>query len=103
MASGAPIARWWKPLACQSSNAARAACRRCWWASSSTCAPLARAAHVVVPRQLVDELGPLHELAELEHEQTGALAVRQQDADGLVLLDDRLERPDGRRVVDHHL
>ena len=35
MASGAPIARWWKPRACHRSKAARAAFRRCWWASSS--------------------------------------------------------------------
>ncbi len=107
MASGAPTARWAKGWACHRSNAARAAWRRCWWASSSTWllrrASLLQTPDVVVPGQLVDELRALDEAPHLEHEQPGQLLVSQQHADRLVLLHDRFELADRGRVVDHHL
>ena len=66
-------------------------------------APLPQTPRVVVARELVDQLRPLHEPAELEDEQPCPLPVGQQDADRLVLLHHRLELPDGRHVVDDHL
>src|SRR3546814_17941569 len=63
-------------------------------------APLPHAADVVVARELVDQLGALHELTELEDEEPGDLPVGEQDADRLVLLQDRLELSDGRSGVD---
>ena len=64
-------------------------------------ASLALAAAVVVARELVDELRPVDQPAELEDVELRPLAVGQQHAHRLVLLHHRLELADGGRVVDH--
>ena len=63
-------------------------------------APVALAAGVVVAGQLLEQLGALDQLAELEHEHAGPLAVGEQHADGLVLAEHRLELADRGHVVD---
>ena len=65
--------------------------------------PRSRSPRTSVSRgSCLEQLGPLDQLAELEHEHAGPLAVGQQDADGLVLAQHRLELAHGGDVVDHH-
>jgi hypothetical protein len=69
-------------------------------------APPAAAKAVVVvlgPRERVEQLGGLHELAELVDEHPGPLLVGEQEAEALVLVDHGLELADRRRVVHDHL
>ncbi|MDZ7734010.1 MAG: hypothetical protein U5R31_13900 [Acidimicrobiia bacterium] len=56
---------------------------------------------VVVPRELLEELGPVDQLAELEHEQARPLPVGEQHAEAVELLEHALELADGGQVVDH--
>ena len=63
---------------------------------------VALAADVEIPGHRLEQLRPLRELAQLEHEHAGPLAVRQQDAHGLVLAQQNLQLAHRRDVVDHH-
>ena len=64
-------------------------------------ASLALATAVVVARELVEELRPVDQPAELEDVELRSLPVGEQHADGLVLLHHRLELTDRGCVVDH--
>jgi hypothetical protein len=65
-------------------------------------APVALAPGAGVAGDGLEHLRPIDQLAQLEHEHAGPLAVGQEDSDGLVLAQDRLELADRRDVVDHH-
>jgi hypothetical protein len=65
-------------------------------------APVALAPGTGVPGDGLEQLGPVDQLAQLEDEHAGPLAVGQQDTDRLVLPQHRLELADRRHVVDHH-
>ncbi len=58
---------------------------------------------VVAPGQPVEQSGRLDQLAQLEHEHPGALAIDEEDPEALVLVDHLLELAHARGVIDHHL
>ena len=58
---------------------------------------------VDVPQQVVDQLGVVDQLPDLEHEHAGPLPVDQQHADRLVVVQSRLQLADGRGVIDDEL
>ena len=60
------------------------------------------ASGVVVARPLVEQLRVVHQLAEVEHQDAGSLAVGQQHGESVEALRHRLELADRGRVVDHH-
>ena len=104
MASGAPMARWWKPRRLPQVERGPGGVAQVLvgqlLAVVGGRAPLPLAAAVVVARELVEELRPVDQPPELEHVQLRPLLVGQQHADGLVLLHHRLELAHRRGVVD---
>ena len=102
--SGAATTRWANGCWPHTAKATWAAVRTCCWFRASidlgVVAAVGLAAAVDLAQRLLEQLGPLDQLAQLEHEHAGPLAIGQQHADRLVLAQHRLELAHGRHVVD---